>query len=67
MSRGIEVLLLNTKLKYLNYWQNQVLVDKLLSQLHFKVKHGYVIVVLNIEVLVIEEGLFLTAFCDWKR
>ena len=61
MSRGIEVLQLNAELKDLYYWQNQVLVDKLLRQLHLHVKHGYGIVVLNIEVLVIEEGLLLSA------
>ena len=62
MSRGIEVLLLNTELKDLYDWQNQVLVNKLLRQLHFQVKRGYVIVVLNVEVLMVEEGLFLAAF-----
>ena len=62
MSRGIEVLLLNTELKDLYDWQNQVLVNKLLRQLHFQVKRGYVIVVLNVEVLMVEERLFLAAF-----
>ena len=62
MSRGIKVLLLNTELKDLYDWQNQVLVNKLLRQLHFQVKRGYVIVVLNVEVLMVEEGLFLAAF-----
>jgi hypothetical protein len=41
-----------------------MLVNKLLRQLHLYVKHGYIIIVLNIEVLVVEEGLFLATFCN---
>ena len=64
VSRSVEVILLNTELKNLDDWQNQVLVDKFLRQLHFQVKHGYRIIILHIEVLMIEEGIFLSAFCN---